>query len=136
MSETAFASDDTTAWQEQVRVREEEARAAFLAADLPALDALWSDQYAVNSPLQKVVEKQTLFGLLRSGKIRHSEYAFEIEYMSRHGDIAVVMGRDRVVDPPDGVVSDRRYTNIWQLQDGTWRAIARHAHVVGRTTTA
>jgi len=133
MSEMTPTSVSPTVWQEQVKVREEEARAAFLAADLSALDALWSDNYAVNSPLQQVLEKQKLLELLRAGRIRHSEYSFEIEYLCRHGDVVVVMGRDRVADPPDGVVSDRRFTNVWQLQDGTWRSIARHAHVVKRT---
>jgi len=136
MSEIALASDNPEIWQEQVRVREEEACAAFLAADLPVLDALWSENYAVNSPLQKVLKKQNLLELLRAGRIRHSDYSFEIEYLGRHGDIVVVMGRDRVVDPPDGMVSDRRYTNIWQLQDGIWRSVARHAHVVSRTPVA
>ncbi|MGD8929691.1 MAG: nuclear transport factor 2 family protein [Lysobacterales bacterium] len=133
MSDMAFASNDTAAWEEQIRTLEEEARRAFLAADLPVLDALWSDRYAVNSPLQQVLEKQRLLELLRSGKIRHSAYTTETEYLGRHGDIVVVMGHDRVADPPDGVISDRRYTNIWQLQEGTWRSIARHAHVVART---
>ncbi|TXH74876.1 MAG: hypothetical protein E6Q82_07755 [Thiobacillus sp.] len=52
--------------------------------------------------------------------------------MSRHGDTVVVMGRDSVVDPPDGTVSRRRYTNIWKLDGDVWRSIARHAHVVSR----
>jgi hypothetical protein len=73
-------------------------------------------------------------GLLDSGRIRHASYEFEIEHLSRHGDVAVVTGRDRVIDPPDGVVSLRRFTNVWRLENGTWRGIARHAHVVSRET--
>ncbi|WP_296767652.1 nuclear transport factor 2 family protein [Thiobacillus sp.] len=64
--------------------------------------------------------------------MRHSAYELEIEHMSRHGDTVVVMGRDSVVDPPDGTVSRRRYTNIWKLDGDVWRSIARHAHVVSR----
>jgi hypothetical protein len=26
----------------------------------------------------------------------------------------------------------RRYTDVWQLENGRWRGIARHAHVVSR----
>jgi len=44
----------------------------------------------------------------------------------------VVMGGDRVVDGPDRVCTARRFTNLWQLQDGRWRTTARHAHVVAR----
>ncbi len=120
------------AWEGQIRAREEEARVAFLAADLPALDRLWADDFAVNSPLQQVLPKQRVLDLLRSGRIRHSAYESEIEFLGRHGDVVVVMGRDRVEDPPDGAVTHRRYTNIWRLENGGWRTFARHAHVVPR----
>jgi hypothetical protein len=48
------------------------------------------------------------------------------------GDVVVVMGRDRVTDPPDGTISHRRYTNLWRLEGGAWRCFARHANVVSR----
>lgn len=105
---------------------------AFLAADVGALEQLWSDGYVVNSPLQQVLPKPRVLELLRTGRIRHSAFEVEIEHMSRHGDVVVVMGRDNVVDPPDGTRSRRRFTNIWQLESGVWRSIARHAHVVSR----
>jgi hypothetical protein len=41
-----------------------------------------------------------------------------------------VMGRDAVDGPPANVLTQRRFTNVWQLQDGTWRMIARHAQVM------
>lgn len=126
------SSEVTPSWQDEIRAREEEARAAFLDADLEALKALWADGFVVNSPMQKVLEKDQVLGALASGRIRHQEYTFEIEHMSRFGDTVVVMGRDRVADPPDGIVSLRRFTNVWRLDQGTWRSIARHAHVVSR----
>ena len=55
------------------------------------------------------------------------------QYISRHGDVVIVMGHDRVTGPPDGGITRRRYTNIWQLQGGQWRTIARPAQVVART---
>lgn len=119
-------------WQQTIRGCEEAARAAFLAADLPALDRLWADGYAVNSPLQTVLGKQQVLGLLRSGRIRHSRFDVTIEHVIRHDDTVVVMGSDVVADPPDGTVSHRRFTNVWQLDGGQWRSIARHAHVVSR----
>ncbi len=125
-------SPATASWQDEIRKREEEARVAFLTADLAALEGLWADGFAVNSPLQKVLEKKSLMEALRAGRIRHQSYECEIEYMNRAGDVVVVMGRDRVVDPPNGVVSQRRYTNVWRLEGGMWRSIARHAHVVSR----
>jgi ketosteroid isomerase-like protein len=132
MSELSSTPRDGAAWENEIRACEEEARAAFLAADLQTLDKLWADGYAVNSPLQQGLYKEQVLELLRSGRIRHRAYEIEIEHMSRHGDVVVVMGQDRVEDPPDGAVSKRRFTNVWQLENGVWRSIARHAHVVSR----
>jgi hypothetical protein len=130
------AGDGAKPWEQVIRVREEEARIAFLAADIGALDELWSDDYAVNSPLQQVLPKPRVLELLAAGRIRHSAYEVEIEHMSRHGDVVVVMGRDSVLGPPAGVLSRRRFTNVWQLQGGVWRSIARHAHVVSQSAAA
>ena len=132
MNQPSTAAAGGPTWESEIRAREEEARRAFLAADVQALDQLWADGYVVNSPLQQVLEKPRLLTLLREGRIRHSAYEYEIEHMSRQGDVVVVMGHDRVVDPPDETRSRRRYTNVWQLEDGRWRSIARHAHVVSR----
>jgi len=122
----------TKPWQEEIRSREDEARVAFLHADIATLDKLFADSLTVNSPLQKLMTKPLLFDALRAGRIRHLENEAEIEYMSRYDDIVIVMGNDRVVDPPDRALSLRRYTNIWRHENGAWRMIARHAHVVSR----
>ncbi len=132
MNKESLIFSDSAAWEQKIRACEEEARTAFLNADLPTLERLWADGFIVNSPLQQVIDKNQVLELLRSGRIRHQSYEFEIEQVSRHGDVVVVMGRDWVSDPPDGAISRRRYTNIWQLTDGLWRSIARHAHVVSR----
>ena len=124
------------AWEQDLRARQELGRAAFLARDVPTLDALWADELAVNSPLLQVVPKKAVFEALRAGRVGHTAYSEQIESIYRCGDVVVVMGRDRVTDPPDDVVSHRRFTNIWQLQAGRWRMIARHAQVVSREPTA
>ena len=119
-------------WDTEIRAREEALRVAFLHADMRALDDLIADDYIVNSPLHKVVAKALLLQLLETGRLRHLSFESRIETMQRHGDTVVVMGGDRVVDGPDRVCSTRRFTNLWQLTDGRWRATARHAHVVTR----
>lgn len=125
-----------TEWEAEVRQREEDLRIAFLAADIPALDAIIADGYLVNSPLQQVLDKPKLLALLAAGRIRHSEFDVVIECIGRHGDVAVVMGRDSVIDPPAGTRTQRRFTNLWQYQAGVWRTIARHAHVLAAGTSA
>jgi ketosteroid isomerase-like protein len=122
-------TENSLAWESDIRAREEELRFAFLSADISALDEILADGYIVNSPLQQVIEKSRLLELLRTGKIKHLTFEIDIERITRHGDVVVVMGHDCVTDPPDGKPSNRRFTNVWLLQSGKWRSIARHAHV-------
>jgi ketosteroid isomerase-like protein len=119
-------------WEQEIRAREEENRIAFLNADVAALDRLWTDDFLVNSPLNLVNDKRGTLTLLETGRIRHTSLTYEIERMVCHGDVIVVMGRDRVTDPPDGTISHRRFTNLWRLDGGAWRCFARHANVVAR----
>lgn len=123
-------------WEQDIRAREEENRAAFLAADLAALDRLWTDDFSVNSLLNSVNDKRRTLALLEAGRIRHTSLAFEIEHMACHGEVVVVMARDRVTDPPDGTITHRRFTNLWRLEAGAWRCFARHANVVSREAAA
>jgi ketosteroid isomerase-like protein len=126
----------SSTWEQDIRACEERNRIAFLAADVAVLDRLWTDDFAVNSPINVINDKQKTLALLQAGRIRHSSLAAEIEHMSRHDDIVVVMGSDRVTDPPDGVVSHRRFTNLWRREGGEWRCFARHANVVRREAAA
>jgi ketosteroid isomerase-like protein len=123
-------------WEQAIRAREEENRVAFLAADVAALDRLWTDDFSVNSPLNLVNDKRRTLALLEAGRIRHTSLTAEIEHMSRHADVVVVMGSDRVTDPPDGTVTNRRFTNLWRLEGGAWRCFARHANMVSREPAA
>lgn len=129
-------AEDGTGWEGEIRRAEEQVRDAFLAADADTLNRFWADDFVVNSPLNQVAVRPQVLGLLQAGRIRHTSFEYEIERMSRFGDVVVVMGRDRVTDPPDGVVSLRRFTNVWRLDQGRWRCIARHANVVSRELPA
>jgi Domain of unknown function (DUF4440) len=130
MSTVTQNSEAATDWQQEIRALEERGRVAFLAADIPTLDALWDDRLLVNSPLNMVNDKARVLDLLRAGRIRHTTDEVEIEHITRYGDVVVVMGRDTVDGPPTNALTHRRFTNVWQLQDGAWRMIARHAQVV------
>jgi hypothetical protein len=91
---------------------------------------LWDDNLVVNSPLNIINDKTRVLDLLAAGRIRHTRDDVAIERVSRFGDVAVVMGRDTVDGPPHGDLVERRFTNIWQLRDGSWIMIARHAQIV------
>jgi len=123
-------------WEQEIQAREEENRIAFLSADIAGLERLWTDDFLVNSPLNSVSDKGRTLALLQAGRIRHTSFTARIEQMARHGDVVVVMGSDRVTDPPDGTVSHRRFTNLWRLEGGAWRCFARHANLVSREPAA
>jgi ketosteroid isomerase-like protein len=118
-------------WEREIRRLEEEARLAFLGGDIATLTRLWDESFTVNSPLERINDKSQVLALLQAGKIRHATCECTIEHISRHGDVVIVMGHDQVTGPPAGP-GRRRYTNVWQLQDGRWRSIARHAQLVAR----
>jgi hypothetical protein len=122
--------DSIATWEQEIRDLEEAGRVAFLAADTETLDAMWDDSLLVNSPLNIINNKAKVLELLGSGRIRHTFDDVVIERVQRYGEVVVVMGRDTVDGPPHGAIMNRRFTNIWQLQDGAWKMIARHAQIV------
>jgi len=117
-------------WEKEIRALEKEGCRAFIARDLGRLEVLWSDDFIVNSPINRVQDKQRVFDLLRAGTIAHSTLESEIDLIQRFGDLVVVMGSDRVTNSPDGPVIKRRFTNVWRLEEGSWRLFVRHANVV------
>ena len=125
--------DSTDTWEQDIRALEETGRVAFLAADTTILAAMWDDQLLVNSPLNIINDKSRVLDLLQTGRIRHTFDDVVIESVRRYDNVVVVMGRDTVDGPPHGAVMNRRFTNVWQLQEGEWKMIARHAQVVGVT---
>jgi ketosteroid isomerase-like protein len=118
-------------WETEVRAAEAKHVQAFLAEDAAAIDAMLSDEFLVNSPLNSVVEKKQLVGMVKSGRLTISEFTQDIERLRRFGDVVFVMGSDRVVwaapSPNAGKTDRRRFTDVWRLEGGRWVFIARQA---------
>ena len=51
MTTTAAAMNSIATWEQDIRAREEAGQLAFLAADTATLDAMWDEEFLVNSPL-------------------------------------------------------------------------------------
>jgi hypothetical protein len=119
-------------WEADVRALEEQGRLAFLAGDIDTLRGLWSDQLLVNSPINRVHDKEQVIQLLQAGIIRHNSLECHIEFVTRYDEVVVVMGRDQVTDTPEGPTIDRRFTNIWQERNGCWKLIARQATIINQ----
>jgi ketosteroid isomerase-like protein len=117
-------------WQDEITRLEDECRVAFLAQDIERLRQMWSEELAVNSPLNRINSRAQVLDLLQRGIIRHVNMEQTIELITRHGDVAVVMGHDVVQNAPDQPQVRRRFTNIWRAADGSWQLIARQATLI------
>jgi len=113
---------------EEIRQLDNEACEAFLRGDIAALKRLFADDFVVTNPYNQVLDKQQVLEALESGRIKHSDYERQIEVLHIYTDIAVVMGRERVVE--DRQTKNRRYTEIWLRRAGGWQIVARHASQV------
>jgi hypothetical protein len=115
-------------WQQQIERLEDQACLAFLHQDINELGLILSDDFIVNSPINRILNKSETLDLLKRGIIRHFSYDEQIEQMTRYGDIVVVMGHDLVTNSPEGPPVRRRFTDVWRETAGSWQMIARHAH--------
>jgi len=104
-------------------------RAAYLARDVGSLRKLWSESLVVNSPINRIHNRDQVLELLQAGVIAHSSYEVDIEAVERLGDLVVIMGAERIVNAPDTPLIHRRFTNVWREEAGAWRMILRHANV-------
>ena len=71
------------------------------------MERLFSDDFVVTNAFNRVLNKQQMLEAVRSGRIKHTAYQRQIEYLRIHTDTAVVMGRETVVE--DGQTTHRRY---------------------------
>lgn len=107
---------------------------AFLHRDAAAMAHLWSDDLVVTNPLNQLVTKQAVLGLVAAGILVIAEYDRQIEYVRVYGDMVVVAGREEVLwagkMPLAGKSQRLRFTAMWMRQAGRWQEIVRHANVV------
>lgn len=122
-----------------VRAMEARQRDAVVAGDTTTLERIWSPAYVVNNPGNMVSLRPEVLDRVRKGLIAYTAYDLLIERVTFSGDLAIVMGAERVTPkrgPMACRVVDRRFTDIWRRQDDEWRSIARHANIVAASPAA
>jgi len=132
------ASDEAT-----VRSLDDAERVAALQRDVPALERLWSEHFTVNAPNNQVVagKRAVLNAFVHSGIINFASFDRRVEFIRVDGSIATIMGQETLrpmADAPSagltaGESVQRRFTNIWRREDGSWRLFLRHANVIPRS---
>jgi ketosteroid isomerase-like protein len=107
---------------------------AFLHKDSKSLAHLWSNDFVVTNPLNKLVTKQQVLSMVDSGFLIITSLDRQIEYMHTYGDMVIVAGREIVSwggkMPNAGKSETLRFTGVWLKQGGRWQQVARHANVV------
>ena len=126
--------------EEIVRSLDDQERVAALKRDVMALERLWSDDFVVNAPNNQVVvgKRAVLDTFVHSGVIDFATFERRIEFTRAVDEFVFVMGLETLVPKADapaaGLVAgrtiNRRFTNVWRNESGTWRLFARHANVI------
>ena len=105
-------------------------RAAQLAADVPALDALIAEELLFTGPDGQLGTKAADLAAHRSGAVRFRAHSPEELRMRRVGpDVTVSALRARLVVDVDGtpVEGTYRFTRVWAREpDGAWRVVGGH----------
>ena len=126
--------------EDQVRALDDEERRATLARDVAAIERLWSQDFFVNAPNNRVVvgREATLDAFVRSGIIDFARFDRTVEHVHVDSGFVFVMGAETVTPKNDapsaglkaGQTVRRRFTNVWKDENGVWRLFARHANVI------
>jgi ketosteroid isomerase-like protein len=119
--------------EEAVRSLDDQEHVAILKQDQPALERLFSDQVVVNAPSNQVaIGKRAVLALIQAAP--RSSFEHNVEFIRVDGDIAIIMGAETLQPigdaPRAGQTVQRRFTNIWRKEAGTWRLLARHSNVI------
>jgi ketosteroid isomerase-like protein len=123
-----------------IRALEERERVGVLNRDTAALEQVWSERLAVNTPASQVSpDRNAVLNRMRQGLIHYSRFERRIELLRVQGNIAVVMGGETVhvtgAAPMAGQTVERRFSHIWRKEGDVWRLVARHANVISPPTS-
>ncbi len=132
---TAQSAGPDSTIEATIRALDDQERQAALNQDYVALERYWSKHFMVNAPNNQVMtDRKAVMNHFRRGMTTRSSYERSIEQVRVDGDIAIVMGAEKLTPtgnaPLAGQTVHRRFTNIWKREAGTWRLWVRHANVI------
>lgn len=119
----------------EIRQLEDLERKAVMATDSTALfNKFWSPNMVINTPANVVGNVEATKALLRSGNLKYQSFDRNIEKITFHDNVAVVMGEEKIKpqgkQPHAGKLVTRRFTNVWQYANDHWSIIARQATII------
>ena len=121
-----FATADT--WDDIERIEQQRGQ-AILSADMPALYAIYADEFFYNRAVGDSLTKSDYLPLFASGEVKVIRAVREGTDIRMYGDTAVVTGTQRVNVTIRGENRNLhlRYLNVWVKRGGSWQLVARQA---------
>ncbi len=115
-----------------VEAIDDEEPAGVLKGDVAGQARFWAKDLTVNAPNNHVVRlAEVLERMKQQTGLQYSSFERHREATIVRRNCVVTMGYEIVVPkgnvPNSGKTINRRYTNIYYLEDDGWRAIARQA---------
>jgi ketosteroid isomerase-like protein len=118
----------------EIRKLEDAQREAFLKKDTTALYKIFSPDFVVNAPTNKITTLQQLKHLIRSGEVNVEVFERVKEKVTFNDKVDIVMGNETLHPagkmPNAGKIVKRRYTNIWMKNKNSWQLMARQATII------
>lgn len=115
--------------ESQIADAEDRLRAAMLAGDVAALDALLAPDMIFTNHLGQLRGKEDDLAGYRSGMLKLKSLKPSERRVRVLGDVAIVSVRMQLSGTYDGKPAngDYRFTRVWFLSpEGAWRVVAAH----------
>ena len=118
----------------EIRKLENQQREAFMKKDTITLYRLFSPNFVVNAPTNKVTTLPVLMMLMRKGEVDMKSFERITEQVTFNNNIAIAMGHETLQPlnkmPNAGKTVKRRYTNIWMKNKKSWQLVARQSTII------
>jgi hypothetical protein len=128
-----YAAGQGTA-ETEIRKLENDQREAFLKKDTAALFVLFSPNFIVHAPTNKITTLGELKMLIRKGEVDLETFERVTEKVTLNDNIGIAMGHETVRPtgkmPNAGKTVKRRYTNIWMKNGSSWQLVARQSTII------
>ena len=123
-----------TAAEMEIRKLEDEQREAFQNKDTAVLFKLFSPNFVVNAPTNRITTLKELMQLMKQGAVDMEKFERITERVTFINNIAIAMGNETLHPtgkmPNAGKTVKRRYTNIWMKNEGSWQLVARQSTII------
>lgn len=119
----------------EIRRLENLERESVLKFDSVTLfEEIWSPDMIINTPANVVGTVEGTKLQLRSGNLNYLSFERDIENISFHDNVAIVMGGERIrphgKQMNAGKLVTRRFTHVWMYSNNRWSIIARQATII------